>query len=73
METATNDSGARHVAKVRKSDAEWQRELTPLQYAVTRNAATESPGTGEYVRHDEPGIYRCVCCGTPLFASDTKF
>jgi len=61
------------MAKVRKSDAEWQRELTPLQYAVTRNAATESPGTGEYVHHDEPGTYRCVCCRTPLFASDTKF
>jgi peptide-methionine (R)-S-oxide reductase len=61
------------MAKVRKSDAEWRPQLTPLQYAVTRNAATEPPGTGEYVHHDERGIYRCVCCGTPLFDSDTKF
>jgi peptide-methionine (R)-S-oxide reductase len=61
------------MAKITKSDAEWKRELTPLQYEVTRHAATEPPGTGEFVHHDEPGIYRCVCCGTPLFASDTKF
>jgi peptide-methionine (R)-S-oxide reductase len=61
------------MAKVKKSDAEWRRQLTPLQYDVTRHAATEPPGTGEYVHHDEHGIYRCVCCETPLFASDTKF
>jgi len=61
------------MAKVRKSDAEWRRELTPMQFEVTRRAATEPPGTGEYVHHDEPGIYRCVCCGTALFASDAKF
>jgi peptide-methionine (R)-S-oxide reductase len=59
--------------KLRKSDADWQRELTPLQYAVTRRAATEPPGTGAYLGHHEPGIYRCVCCGTPLFAADAKF
>jgi len=59
--------------KVTKSKTEWQRMLTPLQYKVTREAATEPPGTGEYVHHDESGIYRCVCCGTPLFESDTKF
>ena len=61
------------MAKVRKSDAEWRRELSPMQYEVTRHAATEPPGTGEYVHHDETGIYRCVCCGTALFASDAKF
>jgi len=61
------------MAKVKKSDAEWRRQLTPLQYDVTRKAATEAPGTGEYVHHDEKGVYRCVCCGTALFASDTKF
>jgi peptide-methionine (R)-S-oxide reductase len=59
--------------KVTKSKTEWQRMLTPLQYKVTREAATEPPGSGEYVHHDQPGIYRCVCCLTPLFASDTKF
>ncbi len=61
------------MEKIRKTDEEWRRMLTPLQFDVTRRAATERPGTGEYTHHDEPGIYRCVCCGTPLFASDTKF
>lgn len=59
--------------KLKKSDTEWQQLLTPLQYRVTRQAATERPGTGEYLHNEEAGIYRCVCCGTPLFASDTKF
>ena len=59
--------------KIAKSKTEWQRMLTPLQYKVTREAATEPPGTGEYVHHHEAGTYRCVCCGTRLFASDTKF
>ena len=61
------------MAKIVKSDAEWKQQLTPMQYKVTRRAATEAPGSGEYVYHDEPGIYTCVCCGTPLFESDTKF
>ena len=61
------------MEKVRKSEEEWRRLLTPLQFDVTRRAATERPGTGEYAQHDETGTYRCVCCGTPLFASDTKF
>jgi len=61
------------VNKVVKSDAEWQQQLTATQYEVTRHAATERAGTGEYVDHNESGIYTCVCCGTPLFESDTKF
>ena len=61
------------MKKVTKSEADWKRELTPMQYAVTRQAATEPPGTGEYTDHHEHGIYTCVCCGTPLFESDTKF
>ncbi|OVZ54767.1 peptide-methionine (R)-S-oxide reductase [Pigmentiphaga sp. NML080357] len=59
--------------KVKKSDAEWRTLLTPMQYAVAREKATERAFTGEYWNHREPGIYRCVACGTPLFASDTKF
>jgi peptide-methionine (R)-S-oxide reductase len=59
--------------KIVKSDAEWKQLLTPMQYRVTRHAATEAPGSGEYVDHHEHGIYTCVCCGTPLFESDTKF
>lgn len=59
--------------KVRKSDAEWRQQLTPEQYAVTRKKATEPPFTGRYDRHHEAGVYRCVCCGNPLFVSDAKF
>lgn len=61
------------AGKIVKSDSEWKQQLTPLQYRVTRHAATERPFTGEYHDHDERGIYTCVCCGTPLFESDTKF
>lgn len=61
------------MKKVVKSDAEWQQQLTPIQYEVTRHAATERAGTGEYADHNEAGIYTCVCCKTPLFESDTKF
>jgi peptide-methionine (R)-S-oxide reductase len=60
-------------AKVVKSDAEWRAQLDPLEYEVTRHAATERAFTGRYWDHRARGIYRCVCCGTPLFASDTKF
>jgi peptide-methionine (R)-S-oxide reductase len=59
--------------KVKKSNAEWRTLLTPMQYAVAREKATERAFTGQFWDHREPGIYRCVACGTPLFASDTKF
>jgi peptide-methionine (R)-S-oxide reductase len=61
------------MKKVIKSDAEWQQQLSPIQYEVTRHAATERPGTGTYFNHHETGIYTCVCCGTQLFESDAKF
>jgi peptide-methionine (R)-S-oxide reductase len=61
------------MAKIVKTDAEWKVQLTPIQYEVTRHAATERPGTGEYLYNKQHGIYTCVCCGTPLFESDTKF
>ena len=61
------------MKKIVKTDAQWQQQLTPIQYEVTRHAATERAGTGEYNDHNEAGIYTCVCCGTPLFESDTKF
>jgi peptide-methionine (R)-S-oxide reductase len=56
-----------------KSDAEWRAKLDPTQYQVTRHAATERAFTGKYWDHHERGIYDCVCCGTKLFESDTKF
>jgi peptide-methionine (R)-S-oxide reductase len=59
--------------KVSKTDAEWRALLDPLEYEVTRHAATERAFTGRYWDHHEHGIYTCVCCGTPLFESDAKF
>jgi peptide-methionine (R)-S-oxide reductase len=59
--------------KVTKTESEWRALLDPLEYQVTRQAATERAFTGRYWDHHEPGIYTCVCCGTPLFESDAKF
>lgn len=59
--------------KVEKTDAEWREQLSPMDYQVTRQAATERPFSGRYWDHFEKGDYRCVCCGVKLFESDTKF
>jgi peptide-methionine (R)-S-oxide reductase len=59
--------------KIIKTDDEWRAELTPDQYRITRKKGTEPPFTGRYNASKEPGIYRCVCCGNPLFDSDDKF
>ena len=61
------------VKKISKSDSEWRDSLSTVSYAVTRQKATEPPFTGRYWNHKATGIYRCVCCRTKLFASDTKF
>lgn len=61
------------VSKVTKTDAEWQALLDPLEYEVTRQAATERAFSGRFWDHHAAGIYTCVCCGTPLFESDAKF
>ena len=58
---------------ISKSDREWREQLTPEQYAVTRHAGTERPFSGEYEDHWKKGQYLCVCCGHPLFGSDSKF
>ena len=55
------------TAKIRKSDAEWCRQLSPDQYAILRQAATERPFTGKYVREKANGTYNCAACGQALF------
>ena len=59
--------------KVKKTDDEWRRILTPEQFYVTREKGTERAYTGEYWNLHEAGIYQCVSCGYDLFSSDTKF
>lgn len=59
--------------KIVKTDAEWRSQLTPEQYAVLRQHATERAFTGEYVNAKTPGLYLCAACQQPLFSSDTKF
>jgi peptide-methionine (R)-S-oxide reductase len=55
------------------TDEELRQRLTALQYHVTREHGTERAFTGIYEHNKEPGVYRCVCCGTELFSSDTKY
>ncbi|MDZ8117967.1 peptide-methionine (R)-S-oxide reductase MsrB [Pontiella agarivorans] len=59
--------------KVVKSEDEWKDQLDEMQYYVTRQKGTERAFSGKYWDHKELGVYSCVCCGTDLFLSDTKF
>jgi len=59
--------------KIKKSDQEWQKQLSPEQYHVARQAGTEPAFTGKYWNSKDHGTYACVCCGQLLFSSDTKF
>jgi peptide-methionine (R)-S-oxide reductase len=61
------------IDKVVKTDAEWRAQLTDEQYKVTRKHGTERAFTGKYWDNHAEGVYKCVCCGTPLFASSHKF
>ena len=58
---------------VKKTEAEWRKQLTSEQYEVTRKKGTEAAYTGKYWDNHKAGIYKCVCCGQELFSSDTKF
>lgn len=64
--------GIQTLAKVRKSNSEWKKQLTPLQYDVTRRAATEFAFSGALYNQHAPGLYRCVDCGNALFDSNAK-
>lgn len=59
--------------KIIKTDKEWKEQLTPEQFQVTRKKGTERAFTGKYHDNKEPGIYKCVCCGSELFNSDSKY
>jgi peptide-methionine (R)-S-oxide reductase len=61
------------MSKPKPDLAELSARLSPLAYAVTQHKDTERPFTGEYVDHKADGMYRCICCGEPLFRSDSKF
>ena len=61
------------MEKIVKTDAQWREQLTPEQYAITRQKATERPFTGAHVHNKADGTYCCVACGLPLFSSITKF
>jgi peptide-methionine (R)-S-oxide reductase len=59
--------------KIEKTPKEWKESLTPEQFEVCINKGTEPPFTGKYYNNKEKGTYKCVCCGEPLFKSDTKY
>lgn len=61
------------VPRVVKTDAEWEQQLSPISYQVARRAATERPYTGDTWNLHDRGLYRCICCDTALFSSETKF
>ncbi len=66
-------TGVIEVEKIEKSDADWKSQLTPLQFEVARRKGTERAFTGKYHDNHADGLYRCICCGTALFDSKTKF
>jgi methionine-R-sulfoxide reductase len=61
------------VPRVIKTDAEWRKQLTPDQYKIARAKGTEGAFCGAFYDQKKPGVYYCVCCGLPLFTSETKF
>ncbi len=61
------------MEKIKKTDEEWRKQLTPEQYHILREKGTEPPNTGRYLHEKRKGVYRCAACGLPLFKSGTKF
>lgn len=68
-----SDKSAHETTSLPKTDEEWKKVLTPQQFHVTRQKGTERAYTGEYWNSKKEGKYLCVCCGQPLFGSQTKF
>ncbi|MEO7084891.1 MAG: peptide-methionine (R)-S-oxide reductase MsrB [Gemmatimonadaceae bacterium] len=72
-----SDKGERQgtikVPKIVKTDAEWRKQLAPLAFEIARERGTERPFTGAYWNLHEKGLFRCICCDTPLFDSAVKF
>ena len=73
FDSAGRRKGVVTVDKIVKTNAEWRKQLTAEQYDVTRREGTEQAFTGKYAKNHEAGIYRCICCATALFSSETKF
>ncbi len=61
------------IEKIEKTDAQWQAQLTPEQFQITRRGRTEMAFSGEWHAHTDNGVYHCICCGQLLFSSDTKY
>ena len=73
FDDAGRSLGASTVDKVVKTEEAWRAQLSPLAFEVTRQEGTEYSFSGPWLDNHDKGIYRCVCCGTALFSSDTKF
>lgn len=67
------DQTSKTQPKIQKTDAQWQAQLTPEQYHVTRQHGTERPFTSTLLQEKRGGTFNCVACGAPLFSSDAKF
>lgn len=61
------------IKSMKKTDAEWKKELTPEEYYILREKGTDRPGNGGYTKHFEKGTYECAACGTQLFESNSKY
>lgn len=72
-----SDAGIREsvtsLPKIVKTEAEWRKQLSADSFEVTRHAATERPFTGPLLNEHRKGVFRCICCDTALYNSDTKF
>ena len=73
FELSGKRKGVIEVEKIVKPDSEWKKQLTPEQFEVTRRKGTERAFSGKYAETHDDGLYTCVCCGTTLFDSKTKF